>query len=267
MLPENTLKDRVAIITGGGTGMGAAMAHRFAELGAKVVVASRKLENLDRVAGEIAETGGEALAVQVDVRQVDAVNAMVERAVERFGGVDILVNNAAGNFVVPSIDLTPNGWNAVVGIVLNGTWFCSQAVARKMIAQGRGGVMLNIIATYAWTGAPGTTASGAAKAGVLNLTESLAVEWAAHKIRVNAIAPGPVATENTTGQLFGGGQLFDIIANENPLGRFGTVEEIADAASFLVSDYASYITGTNLTVDGGAWLNKGFLKYAGDLQT
>jgi len=266
MLPENTLKDRVAIVTGGGTGMGAAMAHRFADLGAKVVVASRKLENLEKVAGEIAAKGGEALAVQVDVRQVEGVNAMVERAVERFGGVDILINNAAGNFVARSIDLTPNGWNAVVGIVLNGTWFCSQAVARRMIAQGRGGVMLNIIATYAWTGSPGAAASSAAKAGVLNLTQTLAVEWAEQNIRVNAIAPGPVATENTTGQLFGGGQLFDIIANENPLKRFGTVEEIADAASFLVSDYASYITGANLTVDGGAWLNKGFLKYAQHLR-
>lgn len=262
MLPENTLQDRVAIITGGGTGMGKAMAHRFAALGAKVVVASRKLENLERAAAEIAAQGGEALAVQVDVRHVDQVQAMVERTVEHFGGVDILVNNAAGNFVARAIDLTPNGWNAIVGIVLNGTWFCSQAVAKRMIEQGRGGVMLNIIATYAWTGAPGTAASGAAKAGVLNLTESLAVEWAPHKIRVNAIAPGPVATENTTGQLFGGGALFDIIADENPLKRFGTVEEIADAASFLVSDYASYITGANLTVDGGAWLNKGFLRYA-----
>jgi len=266
MLPADTLKDRVAIITGGGTGMGAAMAHRFSDLGAKVVVASRKMENLERVAGEIARKGSEALAVQVDVRQVEQVNSMVEQAVERFGGVDILVNNAAGNFVARAIDLTPNGWNAVVGIVLNGAWFCSQAVAKRMVEQGRGGAMLNIIATYAWTGAPGTAASGAAKAGVLNLTESLAVEWAEHKIRVNAIAPGPVATENTTGQLFGGGQLFDIIAKENPTGRFGTVEEIADAAAFLVSDYAGYITGANLTVDGGAWLNKGFLKYAQYLQ-
>ncbi len=262
MLPENTLKDRVAIITGGGTGMGKAMAHRFSELGAKVVVTSRKMENLERVAGDITAKGGEALAVQVDVRDVARVEAMVEQAVQRFGGVDILVNNAAGNFVAQAIDLSPNGWNAVVGIVLNGTWFCSQAVAKRMIAQGRGGVMLNIIATYAWTGAPGTAASGAAKAAVLNLTESLAVEWAPHRIRLNAIAPGPVATENTTGQLFGGGALFDIISKENPLGRFGTVEEIADAAAFLVSDYASYINGANLTIDGGAWLNKGYQKYA-----
>jgi NAD(P)-dependent dehydrogenase (short-subunit alcohol dehydrogenase family) len=154
MLPADTLKDRVAIITGGGTGMGAAMAHRFSDLGAKVVVASRKMENLERVAGEIARKGSEALAVQVDVRQVEQVNSMVEQAVERFGGVDILVNNAAGNFVARAIDLTPNGWNAVVGIVLNGAWFCSQAVAKRMVEQGRGGAMLNIIATYAWTGAP-----------------------------------------------------------------------------------------------------------------
>jgi len=261
MLPNDTLKDRVAIITGGGTGMGRAMAERFVQLGAKVVIASRKMENLERAAAEIGAGGGEVLPVRTDVRDPEAVNAMVERAKERFGGVDILINNAAGNFIARSIELSPNAWNTVVGIVLNGTWFCSQAVAKEMIAQGRGGVILNIIATYVWTGAPGTAPSGAAKAAVLNLTESLAVEWAPYNIRVNAIAPGPVATENTTGQLFGGGAFIDEMTEKIPLKRFGTVEEMADAASYLVSDYAGYITGTNLTLDGGNWLNKGFSPY------
>jgi NAD(P)-dependent dehydrogenase (short-subunit alcohol dehydrogenase family) len=265
MLPADTLKDRVAIITGGGTGIGKAMALCFAQLGAKLVLASRKAENLERAAAEIAVGGGEVLTVPTDVRDVAQVNHLIARTKERFGGVDILVNNAAGNFIAKSLDLSPNGWNAVVGIVLNGTWFCSQAAAREMVAQKRGGNILNIIATYAWTGGPGTVPSAAAKAGVLSLTQSLAVEWAPYNIRVNAIAPGPIATENTTRQLFGGGALIAEMSKQIPLGRFGTVEEIANAAAYLVSDYAGYVTGANLTVDGGGWLNKGFLRYLDQL--
>ncbi|HEX2910430.1 MAG TPA: SDR family oxidoreductase [Chloroflexia bacterium] len=261
MLPAGSLEGQVAIITGGGTGMGKAMALNFSQLGAKIVVASRKLENLEAAVAEIEAQGGQALAVQTDVRDMAQVTAMVEKTKEHFGGVDILVNNAAGNFIARAEDLSPNAWNAVIGIVLNGTWFCTQAAAREMIAQGRGGKIVNIIATYVWTGGPGTAPSAAAKSGVMSLTQSLSVEWAKHNIRVNAIAPGPVATENTTRQLFGGGDLVDTISKEVPLGRFGNVEEIANAAAYLVSDYASYITGTCLTLDGGNMLNKGFLKY------
>ncbi len=261
MLPAQTLAGQVAIITGGGTGMGKAMALNFASLGAKIVVASRKLENLEATVKEIEAVGGEALAVATDVRDPVQVANMVAQTKEHFGGVDILINNAAGNFIAKAEDLSPNGWNAVIGIVLNGTWFCTQAVAREMIAQGRGGKMVNIIATYVWTGGPGTAASAAAKSGVMSLTQSLAVEWAKHGIRINAIAPGPVATENTTRQLFGGGDLIDRMAREVPAGRFGEVEEIANAAAYLVSDYAAYVTGTCLTLDGGNMLNKGFLKY------
>ncbi len=261
MLPANSLRDRVALITGGGTGIGKAMAQRFCQLGARVVIASRKKEVLDQAAAEMTAQGGDVLAVPTDVREVAQVQRLVARTQEHFGGVDILVNNAAGNFIAKALDLSPNGWNAIVGIVLNGTWFCSQAAAKAMVAQGRGGNILNIIATYAWTGGPGTVPSAAAKAAVLNLTQSLAVEWAPHRIRVNAIAPGPIATENTTRQLFGSGALIDAMTQQIPLGRFGTVEEIADAAAYLVSDYAGYITGANLTIDGGGWLNKGFLRY------
>jgi NAD(P)-dependent dehydrogenase (short-subunit alcohol dehydrogenase family) len=261
MLPAGTLQDQVAIITGGGTGMGKAMALTFSRLGAKIVVASRKLENLEATVKEIEAEGGQALAVVTDVRDPAQVANMVARTTERFGGVDILVNNAAGNFVAKAEDLSPNAWNAVVGSVLNGTWFCTQAVAKAMIEQGRGGKMVNIIATYVWNGGPGTAPSAAAKAGVLSLTQSLAVEWAKHKIRINAIAPGPVATENTTRQLFGGGGLIEKISREVPLGRFGEVDEIANAAAYLVSDYANYVTGTCLTVDGGSMLNKGYFKY------
>ncbi len=261
MLPAGSLKDQVAIITGGGTGMGKSMAHTFAGLGAKIVVASRKLENLEATVTEIEAAGGEALAVQTDVRDPAQVANMIEKTKERFGGIDILINNAAGNFISKAEDLSPNAWNAVIGIVLNGTWFCTQAAAKEMIAQGRGGKIVNIIATYVWTGGPGTAPSAAAKAGVMSLTQSLSVEWAKHNIRINAIAPGPIATENTTRQLFGGGSFIEKMAKEVPLGRFGEVEEISNAAAYLVSDFAAYTTGTCLTVDGGNMLNKGFLKY------
>ena len=267
MLPEGTLEGRVAVVTGGGTGMGRALTERFVSLGAKVVIASRNTENLERAATEITEeNGGEVLPVgETDVRNPEQVEAMILRTKEHFGGVDILVNNAAGNFLARSIDLSPNAWKAIVDIVLNGTWFCSQAAAREMISQGRGGAILNIIATYAETGAPGTAHSGAAKAGVLNLTRSLAVEWAPHNIRVNAVSPGLTATEKTTEQLFGGGEYVEEMTEEIPAGRFAEVEEIANAASFLVSDYAGYVTGATLTLDGGQSLNKGFLRFVEDL--
>lgn len=267
MLSKNTLQDRVAIITGGGTGIGKAMAQTFAQLGAKIVIASRKKEVLDQTAAELRTQGADVLVVATDVRDVAQVNNMAARTKEHFGKIDILINNAAGNFIAKSLDLSPNAWNAVVGIVLNGTWFCSQAVAKEMVAKGNGGVMLNIIATYAWTGGPGTVPSAAAKAAVLNLTQSLAVEWAPYKIRVNAIAPGPILTENTTRQLFGSGQLVGKITEGIPLGRFGTIEEIANAAAYLCSDYADYVTGANLTMDGGGWLNKGYLRYLDELPT
>jgi NAD(P)-dependent dehydrogenase (short-subunit alcohol dehydrogenase family) len=261
MLREETLKDHVAIITGGGTGIGKAIALHFARLGARVVVASRKLENLEQTVADIETQRGQALAVQTDVRDVAQVQRLVARTKDHFGGIDILVNNAAGNFVAKAEELSPNAWNAIIGIVLNGTWWCTQLVAKEMIAQGRGGSMVNLVAAYAWMGGPGTTPSAAAKAGVLSLTRSLAIEWARHHIRINALAPGPILTENTARQLFAGGALVDTIAQENPLGRFGTTEEIANAAAYLVSPYAAYVTGTCLTVDGGAWLNRGLLRY------
>jgi NAD(P)-dependent dehydrogenase (short-subunit alcohol dehydrogenase family) len=267
MLPEGTLEGRVAVITGGGTGLGKAMAKLFVRLGAKVVITSRNTETLEQAADEITRESGEVLPVgETDVRDPEQVNAMISRTKEHFGGgVDVLVNNAAGNFLGRAIDLSPNAWNAVINIVLNGTWFCSQAAAKEMISQGRGGAILNIIATYAHTGAPGTAHSGAAKAGVLNLTQSLAVEWASYGIRVNAIAPGLMATEKTTEQLFGSGEYVDEMTQEIPAGRFATVEEVANVASFLVSDHADYITGATLTIDGGESLNKGFLRFAENL--
>ena len=267
MLPKETLERRVAIVTGGGTGLGKAITERLVALGAKVVIASRNTERLEEAATGITQkVGGEVLPLgETDVRDPEQVSVLISRTKERFGSVDILVNNAAGNFLARAVDLSPNAWNAVVGIVLNGTWFCSQAAAREMISQGHGGAILNVVATYAETGAPGVVHSGAAKAGVLNLTQTLAVEWAPHNIRVNAIAPGPMATEKTMEQLFGSGEYIDEMTKEIPAGRFAQVEEIADAASFLVSDYADYVTGATLTMDGGASLNKGFLRFTENL--
>jgi len=259
MLPENTLKDQVAIITGGGTGLGRAMALEFFRLGAKLVLASRSPEHLDPTVAEIQQRGGEALAVPTDVRDPAQVDRMVQQTKERFGRVDILINNAAGNFICKAEELSPNGWRAVVDIVLNGTFFCSRAVGREMIASGQGGKILSVLATYAWTGGPGTVHSAAAKAGVLSLTRTLAVEWARYKIRVNAIAPGAVVTEGASSKLWGNPEATQKLIAHIPVGRLGLPEEIADAAAYLVSSYADYINGEALTLDGGTWLGRGFL--------
>jgi len=255
MLPKDTLKNRVAIITGGGTGLGKAMALEFSRLGAKIVVASRKLENLERTVNEIEAQGGSALAVQTDVREPAQVENLVAKTKERFGRIDILVNNAAGNFICPAEELSVNGWRAVVGIVLDGTFYCSRAVGKEMIASGRGGNILNIVATYAWGAGPGVIHSACAKAGVVAMTRTLAVEWAKYGIRVNAIAPGPVPTEGASKALWASPEAAERVRRSVPLQRFGTPEEIAKAAAYLVSDYAGFITGEVLTMDGGQWLN------------
>jgi NAD(P)-dependent dehydrogenase (short-subunit alcohol dehydrogenase family) len=259
MLPENTLQNQVAVITGGGTGLGLAMAREFSRLGAKLVLASRSLEHLDLAAAEIRGQGGEVLAVPTDVRDPAQVDRLIAETKARFGSIDILVNNAAGNFVCKAEDLSPNGWRAVVDIVLNGSFFCSRAAGKEMIAQGRGGKILSVLATYAWTGGPGTVHSAAAKAGVLAMTRTLAVEWARHKIRVNAITPGASRTEGASSALWGNPEAARKLLEKLPAGRLGDPEEMARAASFLVSPYADYINGENLTLDGGAWLGRGFL--------
>ncbi len=261
MLPEGALGGQVAIITGGGTGLGKAMALEFSRLGARVVLASRKLENLEPTAREIRDRGGEALAVPTDVRDPAQVDNLVARTAAEFGPVDILVNNAAGNFICPAENLSVNGWNAVLGIVLHGTFYCCRAVGRQMIERGQGGKILNVIATYAWNGNPGTIHSAAAKAGVLSLTRTLAVEWAPYGIRTNAVAPGPVDTEGAASQLWASPEASRVVRSQVPLNRFGRPEEIAWAAAYLVSDYAAYVNGEVLTVDGGAWLNKGMFVY------
>jgi NAD(P)-dependent dehydrogenase (short-subunit alcohol dehydrogenase family) len=258
VLRDGALGDRVALVTGGGSGLGRAMALELGRLGAKVAVVGRRREPLDDT---IARLAGPGFAVQADVRDPDAVAAAFDAAEEALGPLTTLVNNAAGNFLVRAEDLSPNGWRAVVGIVLDGTFHCSRELGRRVAARGGDNAQIvNMVATYAWTGGPGTVHSAAAKAGVVNLTRTLAVEWACHGIRVNAIAPGPIDTEETRERLWPTEEMREQLLRRIPLGRFGNEQEVANACAYLVSDYAAYVTGDVLTVDGGAWLEQGMFR-------
>jgi len=257
MLPASTFEGQVAIVTGGGTGIGFAIAREIAKLGGRVIIASRSEEHLKPAVETIRSEAGRKEAAEfhvVDVRNAESVEEMAARVERDFGRIDLLVNNAAGNFIVKAEELTVNGWNSVIGIVLNGTFYCSSAIGRRMIAAKRGSI-LNIIANYAWTGAPGVVHSASAKAGVLAMTRTLAVEWARHKIRVNAIAPGPVDTPGASARLFPDPQVMEGIRQTIPLRRFANLEEVANAAVYLLSDYASYVTGEEFVIDGGQWLS------------
>jgi NAD(P)-dependent dehydrogenase (short-subunit alcohol dehydrogenase family) len=258
MLPEKTFDGRVAVITGGGTGIGFGIARELAKLGATLVLCSRSEEHLGPAVEQLrSETGrsGAGHYYVLDVRDAEAVDATVAKIAAEHGKIDVLVNNAAGNFMVESAQLSANGWNAVIGIVLNGTFYCTSAVGKRMIEAKSGGVILNVIANYAWTGAPGVVHSASAKAGVLAMTQTLAVEWARYKIRVNAIAPGPVHTEGASKRLFPDPMVEEGIRRTIPLRRFANLDEVANAASYLLSDYASYVTGEAFVIDGGQWLS------------
>ena len=259
MPDPHSLDGRVALITGGGTGLGLAIAGSLARRGAGVVLASRSPRHLAEGRASLAATGARVATCVCDVRDPRAVRRLVKFVDDEWGGADILVNNAAGNFVRPAEDLPEKAFANVVDIVLNGTFNCSRAAGRSMIARGRGGVMLNVVATYAWTGGPGTLHSACAKAGVLALTRTLAVEWARHGIRVVAIAPGPFDSKGASDRLWPTEALEERVRRGIPLGRFANREEVAEACAFLVSDGAAYVTGECLTIDGGAWLGRGIL--------
>jgi len=253
-LAPDLLSGKTAWITGGGTGLGKAMALRFAELGARVALSGRTPETLEQTAGEIRAAGGHAACATCDVRKPKQVDAALESVTGDLGPIDILVNNAAGNFLCPSEELSPGGFAAIVGIVLNGTFHCTSAAGRHWIDGKRNGTVLNIVTTYAWTGSAFVLPSACAKAGVLAMTRSLTVEWARHGIRLNAIAPGPVPTEGAFSRLLPSETLLDGLRAKNPAGRFGEPEELAELAAFLVSDATDWIRGEVVTFDGGEWL-------------
>jgi NAD(P)-dependent dehydrogenase (short-subunit alcohol dehydrogenase family) len=257
MLASGSFDHQVAIITGGGTGIGLAIAQRLGELGARIVVGSRNSKNLESGTAALRHAGLDPLAVQIDVRKPDQVDEMVERTIRHFGRIDILINNAAGNFVCNAADLSPNGWNAVVGTVLHGSFYCSRAVGRHMIARAQGGAIVSVLANYVWTGSPGTIHSAAAKAGVMSMTQTLAVEWAPHQIRVNAVAPGPIESAGAARQLWNSPEAVERITRSVPLGRWGQPSEVAEAVAFLASRDSGFITGEILTIDGGARLGRG----------
>lgn len=258
------LSGQAALVTGGGTGIGRGIAHALASHGADLVLASRRREHLEPAVSEIRGLGRRALAVELDVRDREAVDQGVARALREFGRIDLLVNNAAGNFLVRAATLKPNGWRAVVEIVLTGTFNVSQAVYPAMRDAG-GGSIINITTTYTGTGAPLMVHSGAAKAGVLNLTRTLAVEWGGDGIRVNAIAPGLVEGTEGAKRLAESIGYTEVYRKEVPLGRLVRSEDVASAALFLASPAASHITGMEITVDGGASLGGHFKQAAAKL--
>lgn len=257
MLPENTFKDKVVLVTGGGTGLGKSMCMKYARLGAAIVITGRREQVLQETAKAIgAHNNDQVLAVTGDVRKMEDVERVIQSAISHFGKIDCLVNNAAGNFVSPTERLSHRAFEAVIGIVLNGSVNYSLEVGKYWIANQIKGVMLNIVTTYAWTGSAYVVPSACAKAGVLALTRSLAVEWGRnYGIRANAIAPGPFETQGAWDRLFPEPLRSQIDpAGRVPLGRLGNHEELSNLAAYLLSDYAAYINGEVITIDGGEWL-------------
>jgi NAD(P)-dependent dehydrogenase (short-subunit alcohol dehydrogenase family) len=257
MLKEGSLDGQVIVVTGGGSGLGKSMSTYFLELGAKVVISSRNFEKLTNTAKELEEkTGGKVLPVRCDVRNYEEVESMLATTLNAFGKVDGLLNNAAGNFISPTERLSSNAFDTIIDIVLKGTKNCTLAFGKHWIAsKQKKATVLNIVTTYAWTGSAFVVPSAMAKAGVLAMTRSLAVEWAKYGIRFNAIAPGPFPTKGAWDRLLPGDlkDKFDM-KKKVPLGRVGEHQELANLAAYLMSDFSSYVNGEVITIDGGEWL-------------
>ena len=252
-LPRGTFENVAVFVTGGGTGLGKAIAAEFARLGASMVIASRKPEHLEAAHEAISAIGAPVLTVQCDIRDADQIGAAFDQAQARFGLPSVLVNNAAANFPVPAEDMSPNAWRTVVDITLNGTFFCCREFGRRHIAAATPGAIVNVGASYAWTGGPGFVHSAAAKAGVKNLTESLAVEWGPYGIQVNSLVPGLFPHEDMTADIRGN---LDRTSDKDacqPALRVGQRQELGWAATFLASPYARFVSGHTLVVDGANW--------------
>lgn len=256
MLRDDALKGKTIVVTGGGTGLGKAMGTYFLKLGANLVITSRKLEVLEKTAAEMAaETGGQVLAVQCDVRDYEQVEQVLTKTLAKFGQVDGLLNNAAGNFISPTERLSANAFSSIIDIVLKGSVNCTLAFGKHWIKAKQPATVLNIVTTYAFTGSAYVVPSACAKGGVLAMTRSLAVEWGKYGIRTNAIAPGPFPTKGAWDRLLPGdlAEKFNF-KNRVPLKRVGENQELANLAAFLMSDFSGYINGEVITIDGGEWL-------------
>lgn len=257
MLRDDALVGKVIVVTGGGSGLGKAMTKYFLELGAKVAITSRDLDKLKNTASELeTATGGTCLPLQCDVRHYEEVENMLQEVLKAFGKVDVLLNNAAGNFISPTERLSANAFDTVIDIVLKGTKNCTLAFGKHWIdTKQTTSSILNIVTTYAWTGSAYVVPSATAKAGVLAMTRSLAVEWAKYGIRTNAIAPGPFPTKGAWDRLLPGdlAEKFDM-AKKVPLQRVGDHQELANLAAYLVSDFSAYVNGEVIVIDGGEWL-------------
>jgi len=252
-LPAGTYAGSTVFITGGGTGLGKAIATEFARLGANIVIASRKSDHLEAGEKAITDVGAKVLTVSCDIREPEQIAAAFDAATNSFGMPTVLINNAAANFPVLADEMSPNAWRTVVDITLNGTFFCAREFARRHLAAGTSGSIINVGATYAWTGGPGFAHSAAAKAGVKTMVETLAVEWGPYGIQVNGLVPGLFPHEDMTADIKGNLKGLDDKGDRQPALRTGRLRELGWAATFLASPYARVVSGHTFVVDGANW--------------